>query len=191
MRVRRPSVAIRLEIEAAFAREEGDVGPPISGRSTSIKTWEWERINEVLAETGFNVSETARRLGMRIGLISDTHNLLRPEALAFLAGSDHIVHGGDICDPAILAALAAIAPVSAVRGNNDRGEWAERLCESELVQAGEVAPTAEQVAARADVARDDIDRSLYVGRRFVHDEAQRPSMITVWPEARNCSYRST
>jgi two-component system response regulator RegA len=52
------------EIEAAFAREEGEVETPIAQRSSSIKTWEWERINEVLAETGFNISETARRLGM-------------------------------------------------------------------------------------------------------------------------------
>jgi len=52
------------EIEAAFAREEGEIATPIAERSTSIKTWEWERINEVLADTGFNISETARRLGM-------------------------------------------------------------------------------------------------------------------------------
>jgi len=63
----------------------------------------------------------------RIGLISDTHGLLRPEAIAFLAGSDHIVHAGDIGDPAILERLAAIAPVSAVRGNNDSGAWALQL----------------------------------------------------------------
>jgi putative phosphoesterase len=64
---------------------------------------------------------------LRIGLISDTHGLLRPEALAYLRGSDRIIHGGDIGDPAILEALRAIAPVVAVRGNNDRGAWARRL----------------------------------------------------------------
>lgn len=52
------------DIEAAFAREEGNTATPISNRATSIKTLEWERINETLAETGFNISETARRLGM-------------------------------------------------------------------------------------------------------------------------------
>ena len=52
------------DIEAAFARGGGDVGAPIDGRPTSLKTLEWERINEVLADTGFNISETARRLGM-------------------------------------------------------------------------------------------------------------------------------
>lgn len=61
---------------------------------------------------------------MRIGLISDTHGLLRPEALAFLAGSDHIVHGGDIGNPEILERLAAIAPLTVVRGNNDTAAWA-------------------------------------------------------------------
>lgn len=60
----------------------------------------------------------------RIGLISDTHGLLRPEALAFLQGCEHIVHGGDIGNPRILEQLAALAPVTAVRGNNDRDAWA-------------------------------------------------------------------
>lgn len=61
---------------------------------------------------------------MRIGLISDTHGLLRPQALAALAGVDRIIHAGDIGNAQILEALAAIAPVDAVRGNNDRGPWA-------------------------------------------------------------------
>jgi two-component system response regulator RegA len=52
------------DIEAAFARAKGDVTTAITPRATSIKTLEWERINETLAETGFNISETARRLGM-------------------------------------------------------------------------------------------------------------------------------
>lgn len=71
---------------------------------------------------------------MRIGLISDTHNLLRPQALAFLHGCDHIVHAGDICEPAVLRQLQAIAPLTAVRGNNDHGPWAQALRETELVQ---------------------------------------------------------
>ena len=63
----------------------------------------------------------------RIGLISDTHGLLRCEALEAMRGSERIVHAGDIGDPRILDALAAIAPVIAVRGNNDREAWAARL----------------------------------------------------------------
>lgn len=74
----------------------------------------------------------------RVGLISDTHGRLRPEALAFLHSSDHIIHAGDIVDPQILRELAAIAPVTAVRGNNDRGAWAQALPESACVQVGEV-----------------------------------------------------
>ncbi|MGZ5272423.1 MAG: metallophosphoesterase family protein [Ramlibacter sp.] len=73
---------------------------------------------------------------VRIGLISDTHGLLRPQALAFLRGSDHIVHAGDICDAGVLQALAALAPLTAVRGNNDLGAWADRLNETELLVIG-------------------------------------------------------
>jgi putative phosphoesterase len=73
---------------------------------------------------------------MRIGLISDTHGLLRPEAVAALQGADHIVHGGDICGAEILEALSRIAPVTAVRGNNDVGPWAARIPENELVELG-------------------------------------------------------
>jgi len=73
---------------------------------------------------------------LRVGLISDTHGLLRPEARAFLEGSDHIVHAGDICDPAILAELARIAPVTAVKGNCDRGPWADRLPEAGSLRVG-------------------------------------------------------
>jgi putative phosphoesterase len=64
---------------------------------------------------------------MRIGLISDTHGLLRPQALAALAGVDRIIHAGDIGNAAVLDALAAIAPVAVVRGNNDTGAWAAAI----------------------------------------------------------------
>ena len=68
---------------------------------------------------------------LRVGLISDTHVLSGPEAFAFLEGSDHIIHGGDICDGGVLEALSGIAPVTAVRGNNDHGSWASRLRKTE------------------------------------------------------------
>jgi putative phosphoesterase len=74
----------------------------------------------------------------RIGLISDTHGLLRPEVLQFLEDCERIIHAGDICDAAILDRLSQIAPVTAVRGNNDNGAWAERLNETELVRVGEI-----------------------------------------------------
>jgi putative phosphoesterase len=70
----------------------------------------------------------------RVGVISDTHGLLRPEAAAALAGADLILHAGDVGAPEVLEGLSAIAPVTAVRGNNDRGPWAEALPESALVE---------------------------------------------------------
>jgi putative phosphoesterase len=63
----------------------------------------------------------------RVGLISDTHGLLRPEAVAFLEGCDRIVHAGDVGDEGILVALEKIAPLTAVRGNIDRDDWAQAL----------------------------------------------------------------
>lgn len=62
-----------------------------------------------------------------IGLISDTHGLLRPEALAALAGVERIIHAGDVGGPEIIAALAELAPVTAVRGNTDTSPWGRTL----------------------------------------------------------------
>jgi len=75
---------------------------------------------------------------LRVGLISDTHGLLRPEAKTFLRGCDHIVHGGDIGSQEVLQELTAIAPVTAVRGNNDKGSWAKTLPTAELVKFEEL-----------------------------------------------------
>jgi len=75
---------------------------------------------------------------VRIGLISDTHGLLRPRALNFLRGSDHILHAGDIVGAAILDQLAGLAPLTAVRGNNDHGDWAQALPETVTVTLGGV-----------------------------------------------------
>jgi uncharacterized protein len=69
-----------------------------------------------------------------IGVISDTHGLLRPQAVAALQGSMLIIHAGDVGSPDILDALRRIAPVVAVRGNVDTGPWAERLPDTEVVQ---------------------------------------------------------
>lgn len=73
-----------------------------------------------------------------IGVISDTHGLLRPEAVEALRGSEHIIHAGDVGDPEILDKLAQIAPVTAVRGNIDKGSWARKLHETEVVELGGV-----------------------------------------------------
>ncbi|HEX2791207.1 MAG TPA: metallophosphoesterase family protein [Steroidobacteraceae bacterium] len=75
---------------------------------------------------------------LRVGVISDTHGLLRAQAMAFLQGCDHIVHGGDIGGPDILRQLAALAPVTAVRGNNDMQAWAASLPHTRLLELGGV-----------------------------------------------------
>lgn len=75
---------------------------------------------------------------LRIGLVSDTHGLLRAEARAFLTGCDYIIHGGDVGAAAVLEDLEALAPLIAVRGNNDDGPWADNLRETELVRLGGV-----------------------------------------------------
>ena len=108
---------------------------------------------------------------LRVGLISDTHGLLRPQAIAFLQGSDLIVHGGDICDGAILTALAAIAPVIAVRGNNDHGGWAERLRESELFRVGDAF-----IYAIHDVAAIDIEPRAAGVQVVVSGHSHQPSV---------------
>jgi len=74
---------------------------------------------------------------MKIGVIADTHGLMRPEALAALAGCDHLIHAGDIGKPQILDQLRAIAPLSVVRGNNDRGlPWADELDDHLQIEVG-------------------------------------------------------
>jgi putative phosphoesterase len=75
-----------------------------------------------------------RRFGL--GVISDTHGLVRPEAVRALRGSDMIVHAGDIGSPEVLRTLEALAPVVAVRGNNDRGPWADGLPVTTVLELG-------------------------------------------------------
>ena len=108
---------------------------------------------------------------LRIGLISDTHGLLRPEALAFLQGCDRIVHGGDIGGAAILDTLRGIAPLTVVRGNNDRGAWAEALRVIEYLQFGSVT-----VAVVHDLADLDVDPPAAGLRIVISGHSHRPSM---------------
>lgn len=74
----------------------------------------------------------------RIGLISDTHGLLRPQALEALRGSELILHAGDIGKPEILTTLRELAPVIAIRGNVDKADWARTLPETAVADAGKV-----------------------------------------------------
>ena len=106
---------------------------------------------------------------LRIGLISDTHGLLRPQALAFLRGCDHIVHGGDIGHQGVLDALAALAPLTAVRGNNDGATWADAVCETERIELGGV-----RLYAIHDLAALDIDPAAEGIRVVVSGHSHRP-----------------
>jgi uncharacterized protein len=76
-------------------------------------------------------------MAFRIGIISDTHGLLRPEALRRLSRVDHIIHGGDIGRPGLIEELRRVAPVTAIRGNVDKGDWAEAYPETEMVRLAE------------------------------------------------------
>ncbi|NIA55236.1 metallophosphoesterase family protein [Massilia sp. TW-1] len=107
---------------------------------------------------------------MRVGLISDTHGLLRPEALDFLSGADHIVHGGDIGSPDILERLAAIAPLTVVRGNNDMAPWARAIPETARVDFGNVA-----LYAIHDLKALDIDPRAAGVRIVVSGHSHRPA----------------
>jgi putative phosphoesterase len=107
---------------------------------------------------------------MRVGLISDTHGLLRPEALDFLAGSDHIVHGGDIGSPEILERLAAIAPLTVVRGNNDTAPWTRTIPATARVDFGNVA-----LYAIHDLKEIDIDPRAAGMRVVVSGHSHRPA----------------
>jgi len=112
-------------------------------------------------------SKTSRTL--RIGLISDTHGLLRPEALAQLQGCDHLIHAGDIGKPEILSTLEAIAPLSAVRGNNDQADWALDLPQRLLVRIGRLA-----IYVLHDLAELDIDPSASGINVVVSGHSHRP-----------------
>ena len=107
---------------------------------------------------------------MRVGLISDTHGLLRPEALRFLAGCDHIVHGGDIGKPEILERLAEIAPLTVVRGNNDREDWAAGIPVTATLRFGELT-----LYAIHDLKELDIDPVAAGVRVVVSGHSHKPS----------------
>jgi uncharacterized protein len=108
---------------------------------------------------------------LRIGLVSDTHGLLRPQAFAFLKGSDAIVHGGDIGNPGILDALRELAPLTVVRGNNDREAWAAGIAETELVEFGGV-----HLYAIHDLSQLDIEPAAAGVRVVVSGHSHKPKI---------------
>jgi uncharacterized protein len=105
-----------------------------------------------------------------VGVISDTHGLLRPQAAEALNGSDLIVHAGDVGDPQILEQLRGIAPTFAVRGNVDTGNWANALPLSEVVEAGPL-----QLYVLHDIATLDIDPQAARFAAVVFGHSHRPS----------------
>jgi putative phosphoesterase len=107
----------------------------------------------------------------RVGVISDTHGLLRPQAAASLGGSDFVVHAGDIGEARILKDLAAIAPVTAVRGNNDQGRWAEALPETAVLQVEDAL-----IYVIHDLAQLDLDPAAAGFRVVVSGHSHRPSV---------------
>lgn len=106
---------------------------------------------------------------LRIGIISDTHGLLRAEARAFLAGCDYIIHGGDVGAAAVLEDLEALAPVIAVRGNNDDQPWARDLRETELIRLDGVF-----VYVIHDLSQLDIDPGVLGIRAIVSGHSHKP-----------------
>ncbi len=101
--------------------------------------------------------------------MSDTHGVLRPEARSFLLDCDYIVHGGDVGSAEILETLGAMAPLIAVRGNNDKGAWAARLRHSELIRLGGIF-----VYVIHDLAELDIDPGAAGVRVVVSGHTHKP-----------------
>lgn len=107
----------------------------------------------------------------RVGLISDTHGLLRPEAVTFLRGSDRIVHAGDIGGAHILTELNALAPVTVVRGNIDKGPWAGAIAHTEVLQVDDVF-----IYVIHDIAELDLDPVAAGFRVVVFGHSHQPSV---------------
>jgi uncharacterized protein len=110
---------------------------------------------------------------LSVGVISDTHGLLRPEALAQLRGVEHIVHAGDLGAPGIVEALSEVAPVTAIRGNVDRGAWAASYPETETLGLGGLA--VHLVHALQDLDPEVLARGIDV---VISGHSHRPSVET-------------
>ena len=108
---------------------------------------------------------------MLVGVISDTHGLLRPEAFDALCDCDHILHAGDVGDPEILKALADISPITAVRGNIDTQPWACTLPETEVAEIGGVS-----IYLLHDIAELDLKPEAAGIRVVVYGHSHQPKM---------------
>lgn len=119
---------------------------------------------------------------LRIGLIADTHGLLRPQALAALEGCDHILHAGDIGKPEILDALRQLAPLSVVRGNNDTQDWAQAIPHDLSLQLGGVRLylVHDQADIPADLATRGVD-AIVTGHSHKPLITQRDGILHINP----------
>ena len=116
------------------------------------------------------VSEKTERPTI-IGVISDTHGLLRPEAVEALRGSDRILHAGDVGTPEILQGLAKIAPVTAIRGNVDTAPWARALPATEVIEAGGIS-----IYMLHDLAQLDLKPEAAGFRVVVYGHSHQPKI---------------
>jgi uncharacterized protein len=108
-----------------------------------------------------------------LGVISDTHGLLRPEALDALRGSDMIIHAGDVGNPEVIDRLGVVAPTHVVRGNIDKGSWAAALPMTELVALGE-----HRLFVLHDISQLDVDPAAAGFAAVVFGHSHRPSIET-------------
>ncbi len=106
-----------------------------------------------------------------IGVISDTHGLLRPEAKEALKGVDFILHAGDIGKPQVLEELRAIAPVIVVRGNNDKGQWADAIPERKVFEIGAIS-----IYILHDLKELDLDPAAAGFNVVISGHSHRPSL---------------
>ena len=116
-----------------------------------------------------------------IGIISDTHGLVRPEAVVALQGVDLILHAGDIGNQDVLETLGQIAPVVAVRGNNDKGEWAKDLPDWEVSEVGPVSIYMLHDLKEMDVRPDGLFQVVVSGHSHNPSVEERKGVLYVNP----------
>jgi uncharacterized protein len=109
---------------------------------------------------------------MMIGVVSDTHGLVRPELVTAIKGSDLILHAGDIGSADVLVELGAIAPVVAVRGNNDNGKWADQIPLFEVTEVDGV-----HIYMLHDINELDLDPSAAGFRVVISGHSHRPALV--------------
>lgn len=113
-----------------------------------------------------------------IGVISDTHGLLWAEAVEALLGSDYIIHAGDVGSPEILDQLSKLAPVTAVRGNIDKGGWARKLHETEVLEAGGISIYILHDLGQLDLKPDAAGFSVVIsGHSHIPKEERRGGVL--------------